>query len=97
MCCLSEKKLQKSTFSCILKNITLRNYLMLPDGSLSWFYEDYRNNLSNTFHFVGLVQHKDSIRSLSVARRFEGISSLMYNMIPPPFETRPSLYGGLKL
>ena len=59
--CLSEKKLLKSTFSSILKNITLRNYLMLPDGSLSWFYEDYRNNLSNTFHFVGLVQHKDSL------------------------------------
>ena len=61
MCCLSEKKLQKSTFSCILKNITLRNYLMLPDGSLSWFYEDCKNNLSNIFHFVRLVQHKDSL------------------------------------
>ena len=31
-----------------------------------------------------------------IARRFEGISSLMYNMIPPLFESQSSLYGGLK-
>ena len=59
--------------------------------------EDYRNNLSNIFHSVGLVLHKKlSIDFLSVARRFEGISFLMYNMIPPPSESWSSLYGGLK-
>ena len=84
----------KSTFSYILSNVSPRNYLMLPDGFLSWFHEDYGNNLSNTFHSVGLVQHKGFL--LSVARRFEGISFLMYNMIPPPFESWSSLYGLLK-
>ena len=41
-------------------NVSLRNYLILPDGSLSGLYQDYRNNLSNTFNVIGLVQHKDS-------------------------------------
>ena len=39
------------------EELSLRNYLMFTDGSLSWFYEDYSNNLLNTFHSVGLVQH----------------------------------------
>ena len=69
---------------------------MLPDSSLSWFYEDCRNNSSNTFHSICLVQHKDFAGSLPVSRGFEEISFLMYNMISPPFEWRSSLYGGLK-
>ena len=79
-------KFPKINISYILKNVSLKNCLILPGGSLSLFYEDYRNNLSNTFHSVGLVQHK-SVGFLSVARRLEGISSLMHNMIPRPFES----------
>ena len=59
---------------------------MLPEGLLSYPHEDYRNNLSNIFHSAGLVLHKNCIDFLSVARRFEGISSLLYNMIPPSFD-----------
>ena len=40
----------------------LRSYLILPDGSLSWFYEDYTNNLSNTFHSVGLAQQFEGLK-----------------------------------
>ena len=60
------------------------------------FMKIARNKSSNTFHSICLVQHKDSTGSLPVSRGFEGISFLMYNMIPPPFEWRSSLYGGLK-
>ena len=80
----------------ILRNVSQRNYLMLPDGSYHRFMRIIGTILSNIFHSKGLSQQRISIGSLPVARRFEGISSLMYNMIPPPFESRSSLYGGLK-
>ena len=81
-------KFPKINISYILKNVSLKNCLILPGGSLSLFYEDYRNNLSNTFHSVGLVQHKDSLQApYLLLEVLKGISSLMYNMIPPPFES----------
>ena len=57
-------KSPKNNFFLYFEECKSKNYLMLPDGSLSWFYEDYRNNLLYTFHSVGLVQHKDSLKAL---------------------------------
>ena len=68
--------------------INIFSYSMLPDSSLSYLYEENRNNLSTNFHCVGLIQHKNShTGSLSVVKSFKGISFLMYDMIPPPFES----------
>ena len=82
-------------FEC--PKINIFSHSMLPDSPSSYLYEENRNNLSTNFHYVDLIQHKNSHTGfLSVVRRFKEISSLMYDMIPPPFESWSSLYSGLK-
>ena len=80
-------KSQKINIFHILRNVSLRIFLMLPDGLLSSPYEDHRNNLSIIFHSVGLVLHNNLLYV------FERIYSLMYNLIPPPFASPASLHG----
>ena len=53
--------LLKSTFSCILRNVSQRNYLMLPDGSYHGFMRIIGAILSNIFRSKGLSQHKESL------------------------------------
>ena len=68
--------------------INIFSHSMLPDSPSSYLYEENRNNLSTNFHYVDLIQHKNSHTGfLSVVRRFKEISSLMYDMIPPPSES----------
>ena len=57
--------LLKSMFSHILRNLSLRIYLML---FVRWFvtislWGLYRNNLSNFFHSVGLVLHRNFLQT----------------------------------
>ena len=53
--------LLKSTFSYILRNVSQRNYLMLPDGSYHGFMRIIGAILSNIFRSKGLSQHKESL------------------------------------
>ena len=49
------------------------------------------NSLLTMYHYADL-----SIGFVSTSKKFDGISSLAYNKIPPPHESRSNLYGLLK-
>ena len=63
-------------------------YLVHPGDYLLSFHEGYMNNLSTIYCYA-----KFSTWYISTVIKFEGISSLTYNKMPPPFELRSSLYG----
>ena len=76
----------------------LRKYLLNPSRWLSikilWgFYEQLINRLS--FRKFSSIE-KLSVGFFSIPNKSEGISSLTYKKIPPPFKSWSNLYGMLK-
>ena len=61
-------------------------HLVRKDDFLSCFYEDCMNSLLTMYHYADL-----SIGFVSTSKKFDGISSLAYNKIPPPHESRSNL------
>ena len=63
---------------------------MLEDDFLSCFYEGCKNNLSSISRFAGLTGF------VSIENKFDGISSLTCNKIPPLTESRSNVHAVLK-
>ena len=66
---------------------------MCKDDSPSCSCKDCMNSFLTSYHYSDLSLHKKkySINFVSMSSKFDGISSLTYNKIPPPNVSRSNL------